>query len=44
MTIKFATTKILKVDIIYEKKGNIIMSHAFKGEGKKKIGFVTIKK
>jgi len=27
-----------------KKKGNIIMSHAFKGEGKKKIGFVTIKK
>jgi hypothetical protein len=25
-----------------KKEGNIIMSHAFKGEGKKKNGFVRI--
>jgi hypothetical protein len=27
-----------------KKEGNIIMSHAFKGEGKKKNGFVIIEK
>jgi len=27
-----------------KKEGNIIMSHAFKGKGKKKIGFVILEK
>lgn len=27
-----------------KKEGNIIMGHAFKGKGKKKIGFVRIGK